>query len=84
MAAKIPEARLIGDFNGTATFMIPTGSVRLSEVFDLMKGRPDETGIEDWALRQTSMEEVFLSIALESELQKTNKGGDETVVVASA
>lgn len=32
-----------------------------------MDARPDECGITQWALRQTSMEEVFLRIARESE-----------------
>ena len=73
IASKIPEARLIGDFNGTATFMIPTGSVALSAVFDIMKERPDGTGIVDWALRQTSMEEVFLRIAHASEVQNARE-----------
>ena len=69
----IPDARLIGDFNGTATYMIPTGKVRLSEVFETMKARPDEAGIVDWALRQTSMEEVFLRIAHASEVQQARE-----------
>ena len=64
---------MIGDFNNTATFMIPSGSVRLSSVFETMKAPPDEAGILDWALRQTSMEEVFLKVALASEIDHTRE-----------
>ena len=38
-----------------------------------MKARPDEAGIVDWALRQTSMEEVFLRIAHASEVAQTKE-----------
>ena len=73
VTGAIPGAKMIGDFNNTATFMIPSGSVRLSSVFETMKAPPDEAGILDWALRQTSMEEVFLKVALASEIDHTRE-----------
>ena len=36
-----------------------------------MEARPADVGIVDWALRQTSMEEVFLSIAVAAEVERT-------------
>ena len=38
-----------------------------------MKERPESAGIVDWALRQTSMEEVFLRVALTSEVSYTQE-----------
>uniref|UniRef100_A0A7S2IPG3 ABC transporter domain-containing protein n=1 Tax=Haptolina brevifila TaxID=156173 RepID=A0A7S2IPG3_9EUKA len=45
----------------------------LSSVFDEMKAADESTGIVDWALRQTSMEEVFLRIAVASEVEKSQE-----------
>ena len=48
----------------------------LSKLLGAMDARPKEAGIATFALRQTSMEEVFLSIALaaEQEQQKEREG----------
>jgi len=74
VAQVVPGSRIIGDFNNTATFMVPSaGGARLSTVFEVMKARPDDVGIVDWALRQTSMEEVFLRIAHASEVAQTRE-----------
>ena len=45
----------------------------LSEIFDAMAARPEEAGIVQWALRQTTMEEVFLKIARASEAEKAKR-----------
>jgi len=66
----VPGVKLISDFNGTATFMIDSGATKLSDVFEAMKAADDTSGIVDWALRQTSMEEVFLRIAHASEVER--------------
>lgn len=76
VAQSIPGSRQIGDFNNTATYMIPSGDEakqRLSAIFSIFKERPDEIGIVDWALRQTSMEEVFLRIAHASEVAQARE-----------
>ena len=51
------------------TLPIPS-NVNLSDLFEAMNSRPESAGIIQWALRQSSMEEVFLRIARESEAQK--------------
>jgi ABC-type multidrug transport system ATPase subunit len=65
-----PGCRKVADFANVATFQLSTGSVALSELFSKMNARPESTGIVDWAVRQTSMEEVFLKISRESELEQ--------------
>jgi hypothetical protein len=47
----------------------------LSALFDAMNARPESSGIEQWALRQTTMEEVFLRIARESEAEPSGSVG---------
>ena len=47
--------------------------VVLSEVFRAMQDRDASIGILDYGVRQTSLEEVFLKIARESEAAFQNK-----------
>ena len=48
-------------------YQISKGSVRLSDVMRRLDKRPKSAGIIDYGIRQTSLEEVFLKIARESE-----------------
>ena len=61
-----PSTQAMG---GSITIPVSHGSLPLSELFEEMNARPDDVGIEQWALRQTSMEEVFLHIARQSEVE---------------
>ena len=63
----VPSATKLGlDYN-TLSFQIPFSLVKLSEFFGVMEQRPESACINAWALRQTSMEEVFLKITMEAE-----------------
>merc|ERR1711988_1984631 len=70
------EIRFVKEALETAnTFVmniIPKAAV-LSEVFRAMQDRNDSIGILDYGVRQTSLEEVFLKIARESEAAFQNK-----------
>jgi len=80
--SAVPGAKILSDFNGTSTFILPSGTIKLSEVFASMKDADNaNTGIVDWALRQTSMEEVFLRIAHASEVDRAREL-DELAVTA--
>eukprot|EP00180_Rhodochaete_pulchella_P001231 Plantae.Rhodophyta-Rhodochaete_pulchella.ctg2050.p1 GENE.Plantae.Rhodophyta-Rhodochaete_pulchella.ctg2050~~Plantae.Rhodophyta-Rhodochaete_pulchella.ctg2050.p1 ORF type:complete len:339 (+),score=55.68 Plantae.Rhodophyta-Rhodochaete_pulchella.ctg2050:135-1019(+) len=65
-----PASKLVENYMGRATFEIERSSIRVSELFDSMLNRPQGASIDDWGIRMTSLEEVFLRIAEESELQK--------------
>ena len=67
--AAMHELRAVG---GVLTFQLAE-HLQLSKVLIAMAARPPTACIANFALRQTSMEEVFLSIALNSaeELQST-------------
>ena len=56
---------------------VPHDSLPLSQLFERMNSRPDSAGIVQWALRQTSMEEVFLSVARQSEVDMAAKEEDK-------
>ena len=66
--ALVPSAVLESDYGGSRVYQVPRDGMLVSEVFHAMQTRPD-VGIEDWGLRQTSLEEVFLKIAEQSELE---------------
>ena len=64
MASKLPRCTLLHEAHGRATYQVPMDEdVRLSELFVTMETLPHA----EWALRQTSMEEVFLHIARQAE-----------------
>ena len=72
MASKLPRCTLLHEAHGRATYQVPMDEdVRLSELFVTMETLPHA----EWALRQTSMEEVFLEIALAAEDERDK--GDE-------
>jgi len=63
-----PGCTRFSDGPGMYTVQVASGSkVRLSEVFKKMENRPESARVLEWALRQTSMEEVFLKVARKSE-----------------
>lgn len=78
------EAALLKQAAGVLTYQLKDAA-RLSDVMSGLDQRDGSARITSFALRQTSMEEVFLSIALKAELQKASKGtGDDTVIAVSA
>ena len=64
------------------TMRLPSGAdadaVRLSELFRELDDKASDAGIIEWALRQPSMEEVFLKIARASEVEQEKLKHEET------
>ena len=67
MKSVIPTIKLVKDYAGVLTFQVAAGpaqeQVRVSELFTVMSQRPASAGIRNWALRQTSLEDVFMVVA---------------------
>ena len=63
----LPQAEILSTTKDTRVYQVLKQDIVLSEVFDTMQHRGDEVGILDYGVRQTSLEEVFLKIARESE-----------------
>merc|ERR1712054_173022 len=55
----IPDAKCVSDVGHQLVFQAKGESSQLSTLFTAMESRPEGVGIKDWAIRQTSMEEVF-------------------------
>lgn len=64
-----PGARVEDAYMGRLTFAVQRSALRVSELFARMLGRPRDSDIVAWALRQSSLEEVFLLIAKEAEAE---------------
>ena len=69
----IPKATVLSTTKDTRVYQVLKTDVVLSEVFRAMQDRNDSIGILDYGVRQTSLEEVFLKIARESEAAFQNK-----------
>jgi len=69
MSGILPTGSKVAAMGNMFTLQIPTGSLELSRLFEQMDARPDDAGIEEWAVRQTSMEEVFLYVASQTETE---------------
>ena len=74
MKRVVPLAEPLGGFGMARTYQVGRDNIKVSSVFDAMVKRDkNRSGIEDWGLRQTSLEEVFLKIAIQSEQEEAAK-----------
>eukprot|EP01029_Cantina_marsupialis_P023816 TRINITY_DN5_c0_g2_i1.p1 TRINITY_DN5_c0_g2~~TRINITY_DN5_c0_g2_i1.p1 ORF type:complete len:1536 (-),score=457.58 TRINITY_DN5_c0_g2_i1:174-4625(-) len=62
-----PSAKCVYSFGLARTFLIPRQSINMSSIFECMTRGSKNGGIKEWAVQQTSLEEVFVKIAREAE-----------------
>ena len=58
------QTKFLSEFGTTCRFMLPHGSCNLGDAFELLGTEGAESGIMEWSVRQSSLEEVFINIAL--------------------
>jgi ABC-type multidrug transport system ATPase subunit len=58
-----PHCVLINEISGTKNFQIPKKEVFLEHIFEEMEKNKKELHITDWAITNTTLEEVFLAIS---------------------
>jgi len=58
-----PNAILLNSLSGTRNYQIPKGSVTLDQVFYNFESKKSELNLTDWAITNTTLEEVFLRIS---------------------
>ena len=58
---------LSSSFGQNRLYQLPTEGTKMSQLFAAMIDKSEAAGVVDWGLHQTSLEEVFLRIAGESE-----------------
>ena len=59
-----PNATLMNYLSGTSNYQIPSSDVSLGKVFEEVEKYKDDLLITDWAIVNTTLEEVFLKISL--------------------
>lgn len=69
----LPEAKLHVEFAGNIQYEIPKQYVKVSKVFKEMEQNKEKFGIKDWALSQTSLEDVFLNIVRRDEEEEESR-----------
>eukprot|EP01119_Soliformovum_irregulare_P016146 TRINITY_DN4639_c1_g1_i1.p1 TRINITY_DN4639_c1_g1~~TRINITY_DN4639_c1_g1_i1.p1 ORF type:complete len:1195 (-),score=473.31 TRINITY_DN4639_c1_g1_i1:27-3611(-) len=58
-----PGAVLVNELSGTRNYQAPRGSFTLDVLFEQMEQKKDQLHITDWAVTNTTLEEVFLKIS---------------------
>jgi len=61
--ARFPHAQQRDSFPGHLVYNLPSGTFRVSELFEVMISESPKHGIVDWGLTQATLEDVFLKIA---------------------
>jgi len=62
LATVLPRATLINSIGGTQQFRVPKRGVKLSDIFAAFERESTKFEIRDWAISNTTLEEVFLFI----------------------
>jgi len=59
----VPAAIMLNSLSGTSNYQVPKGSVTLDQVFSNFETKKGALHITDWAITNTTLEEVFLRIS---------------------
>ncbi|XP_030372011.1 ATP-binding cassette sub-family A member 2-like [Scaptodrosophila lebanonensis] len=62
IAHKLPESVLEEEFQGQLTYFIPIESSTWSKIFKIIENNSTKLNIEDYAITQTTLDEIFLEL----------------------
>ena len=77
LKAVSPAIERVSQLGNTSEYNIPKGKVKLSTAFAMMekfKKLGKTYGVKEWEIAQTSLEEVFIRIAVEAEAKRDEAG----------
>lgn len=63
MSLKFPNSRLEEEHLTRVKYSIPVKDFTLSQVFGTLENEKDRLGLEDYSVSQSTLEQVFLSLA---------------------
>lgn len=69
----LPSAVLLHHLSGVRHYEVPKKEVKLEQVFEAMEKNKERLFITNWALTNTTLEEVFLHITLGHKVKSNNK-----------
>ena len=72
-----PGAVLVNKLSGTRNYQVPKGIFSLDYIFSAMEENKEKLSITDWAITNTTLEEVFLQISKERRKKEKNKGKEK-------
>lgn len=75
--AFLPGATLLNSLAGTRNYQVPKGDVTLEKVFEEFENKKEKLHITDWAITNTTLEEVFLRISHMDDEKKEEKDSKE-------
>merc|ERR1712146_6950 len=74
ISSDVSFAASVEAASGTArTYRLATEDVSLSDVFNAMEASKDSLGVREWALSQSTMEDVFATVCLKAEAEAETK-----------
>lgn len=60
-----PGAHKVNHLSGVQKFHLPKHEVRISDIFSAIENKKKTLGIQAWALRDATLEDVFIKIGRE-------------------
>eukprot|EP01080_Neovahlkampfia_damariscottae_P001324 gene1324-11407_t len=69
ISSVIPEAKIHVEFKSNIIYEIEKEYVKVSKIFKQVEAEKENVGIVDWALSQTTLEDVFLNIVRKDEIE---------------
>eukprot|EP01121_Diplochlamys_sp_Union-15-3_P000929 TRINITY_DN10786_c0_g1_i2.p1 TRINITY_DN10786_c0_g1~~TRINITY_DN10786_c0_g1_i2.p1 ORF type:complete len:144 (+),score=20.25 TRINITY_DN10786_c0_g1_i2:51-482(+) len=75
--------RLINTLAGTAHYEVERSKIKLSVLFSELSSNQKKLHITDWGISNTTLEEVFISIAMESDEEQQKKSANTLVSISS-
>jgi len=66
----MPGITLINELAGTRNYQVPKDSVTLANVFESMESEKEKLNITDWAITNTTLEEVFMRVSMNQHKSK--------------
>jgi ABC-type multidrug transport system ATPase subunit len=68
MKTAVPNCEIADHKPGIRTYKVARSEARVSEIFEaFLRRNVQSSGVEDWGIQQSTLEQVFLKIAAESE-----------------
>ena len=67
VADSLLNAELKEEYPLYLTYEVPIETIRLGELFELMESEKNALGIQDYSISQSSLEQIFVSMAANNE-----------------
>ena len=84
MRSAFKGCALIETHGGSCRYFLPPGDTSLGTVFGLIETAKESVGVSEYALSQTTLEQIFLSFAARQQDERAHAKGMRALSVASS